>query len=191
LDKKVNEDSTYPIPEGFRKQVEKIPVYSYKIPDCAKPLLKEGQVIATEVMDAILFEALGTHFLEPLISFDVKYKVKPSITRTSKPPAEALSYMKKVEKKIDLVNNAPKGTAFAQMSAADKRREALEVKPKINLGLKLQVMKQDLKNRPHYQEVAEVFEEIIQASLLGLTELPPRLNRAPGQVKNEAKELKA
>jgi hypothetical protein len=47
------------------------------------------------------------------------------------------------------------------MSAADKRREALEVKPKISLALKLQVTKQDLKNRPHFQEVAEVFEEII------------------------------
>jgi len=65
------------------------------------------------------------------------------------------------------------------------------VKPKINLALKLQVTKQDLKNRPHYQEVAEVFEEMLQACEKGLDVLPPRLNRAPGQVHNEAKELKA
>jgi hypothetical protein len=76
------------------------------------------------------------------------------------------------------------------MSAADKRREALEVKPKINLALKLQVTKQDLKTRPHYQEVAEFFEELLCAAEKGLDVLPPRLNRAPGQVHNEAKELK-
>ena len=51
--------------------------------------------------------------------------------------------------------------------------------------------KQDLKNRPHYQEVAEVFEEIIQATEKGLFYLPNRLNRAPGQVNNEAKAQRA
>jgi hypothetical protein len=43
-------------------------------------------------------------------------------------------------------------------------------------------MKQDLKTRPHWQEVAEVFEEMIAATEKGLDHLPPRLNRAPGQV---------
>jgi hypothetical protein len=32
--------------------------------------MKEGQIIATEVMDDILFEAIGIHFLEPLVSFE-------------------------------------------------------------------------------------------------------------------------
>jgi hypothetical protein len=49
------------------------------------------------------------------------------------------------------------------MSASEKRREAMEIKPKINLALKLQVTKQDLRDRPLYQEVAEVFEEMLQA----------------------------
>jgi hypothetical protein len=80
---------------------------------------------------------------------------------------------------------------MAGLSAAEKRKLDLEVKPKINLALKLQVTKQDLKTRPHYQEVAEVFEEMLQACEKGITYLPPRLNRAPGQVHNEAKELKA
>jgi len=52
------------------------------------------------------------------------------------------------------------------------------------------VTKKDLKARPHYQEVAEVFEEMLQATEKGLEELPARLNRAPGQVQNEAKNLK-
>jgi len=44
-----------------------------------------------------------------------------------------------------------------------------------------------LKNRPHYQEVAEVFEEMLQAAEKGLDHLPERLNRAPGQRPNEIK----
>ena len=41
-----------------------------------------------------------------------------------------------------------------------KRKEAFEMKPKVSLGLKLLVMKQDLKSRHQYQEVAEVVEEL-------------------------------
>lgn len=76
------------------------------------------------------------------------------------------------------------------MSAQEKRREALEIKPKLSLALKLQVTKQDLANRPHYQEVAEVFEEMLQAACKGLTHLPPRVNRLPGQLQNEARRLR-
>lgn len=49
-------------------------------------------------MDEILFKALGVHFLEPLVHFEISYKVKPAINKVKKPQAEALGYMKKVEK---------------------------------------------------------------------------------------------
>lgn len=138
-------------------------------------------------MDDVLFGALDIHFLEPQVDFDYKIKVKPTIAKQVKHhPAEALNYMKKADKNME-DKEAKKGSAFATMSAADKKRDALEVKPKINLALKMQVTKQDLKNRPHYQEVAEVFEEMLQAVEKGLDQMPPRLNRAPGQVHNEAK----
>ena len=65
------------------------------------------------------------------------------------------------------------------------------MKPKLQLAQKLQVMKQDLKTRPHWQEVAEVFEEILAATEKGMSKLPDRLNRLPGQVPNEAKISKA
>jgi hypothetical protein len=41
--------------------------------------------------------------------------------------------MRNVEKKI----SQNKVTAFATMSASEKRKDALEIKPKINLTLKL------------------------------------------------------
>ena len=86
-------------------------------------------------MDELLFKAFGVHFLEPLVHFEIQYKVKPAITKVKKPPAEALGYMKKIEKKVDEVKS--RGTNFATMSAADKRKVDLEIVPKINLALKL------------------------------------------------------
>ena len=184
LDKKLAVDPSYPVPEGFRKQIEKVPLYKYSLPECAAAVLSESQIVVTEVFDDILNEILGIHFLEPQVSFEIKTRIKPAIAKAKKKDdkAEALGYMKKAEKKQLDQEEAlqKKGTAFAMMSAADKRKEQLEVKPKINLALKLQVTKQDLKNRPHFQEVAEAFEEILQAAEKGLAELPPRLNRAPG-----------
>ena len=53
------------MPEGFSKVIERMPIYSYKIPECAVKFLPESKVMATEVMDDILFEILGIHFLEP------------------------------------------------------------------------------------------------------------------------------
>ena len=81
LDKKLNEDPTYPVPEGFRKQIEKVPKYTYLVPDCIASHMKTSQKISTELMDDILFEAIGIHFLEPLVSFETKYKVKPAIAK--------------------------------------------------------------------------------------------------------------
>jgi hypothetical protein len=45
--------------------------------------------------------------------------------------------MKKIEKKVE----QNKLNAFATMTASEKRKDALEIKPKINLTLKLEVTK--------------------------------------------------
>lgn len=142
LDKKLQADPSYPVPEGFRKVTEKVPIYEYRLPDCAASMLSESQVIATQVVDELLFGALGIHFLEPQVQFELKVKVKPTIAKAKKQgnPAESLSYMKKADKNIEEAQTK-KTTAFALMSAADKRKEALEVKPKLNLALKMQVTK--------------------------------------------------
>jgi len=47
------------------------------------------------------------------------------------------------------------------MTAAEKRREQMEIKPKLNLDLKLEVASYPLKERPHVQETAEVLEEML------------------------------
>ena len=77
---------------------------------------------------------------------------------------------------------------YASMSALEKLKLAQEVKPELPVELRLEVAKAPLKERPHVQEVAEVLEELLKATERGLSALPARLNRAPGQIFNEAKK---
>lgn len=65
LDEKLKFDPDAKIPEGFKKKVEKVPVYEFRIPDFIRQHQDESQIIAIETMDEILYDAFGTHFLEP------------------------------------------------------------------------------------------------------------------------------
>lgn len=104
LEKKVIEDPNYPVPEGYRKVVEKIPIYTYKLPECVKQLMKDSTIVVTELLDEVLAKALKIHFLEPKVSFEQKLKIMPSISKKVQ-KAEALGYMKKVEKKVNAESN--------------------------------------------------------------------------------------
>lgn len=94
--------------------------------------------------------------------------------------------MKKVEKSARPSQNTL--NPYASLSALDKLKLQQEVKPELNITLKLEVARAPIKERALFQDVAEVLEEVLQASEKGLKKLPPRLNRAPGQVWNEAKQ---
>ena len=59
------------------------------------------------------------------------------------------------------------------------------------MTLKLEVARAPVKDRSHVQDVAEVLEEILTAADKGLNVLPPRLNRLPGQIWNDAKQKTA
>lgn len=129
-------------------------------------------------------ELFGIHILEPLVTFEERLKVRPTVKNAVKPQAEALNYMKKVEKKTraqDTLN------PYTSLSTLEKQKLNSEIKPTLNVALKLEVAQYPLKERPQVQEVAEVLEEILQAAEKGLDYLPPRANRAPGQIFNEAK----
>lgn len=127
--------------------------------------------------------------MEPVVRFEERLKVKPQVkAASSRDPgasqAEALNYMKKVpERRRDSSLNP-----YASMSALEKLKLAQEVKPELPVELRLEVAKAPLKERPHVQEVAEVLEELLKATERGLSALPARLNRAPGQIFNEAKK---
>lgn len=93
--------------------------------------------MATESLDSLMNEIFGFHFLEPLVSFDEKLKVRPKIKNQFKPQAEALNYMKKVEKKIKPLELQLNDKA--KLGVGEKRKIDMEVKPVLNLALKLEV----------------------------------------------------
>jgi len=39
--------------------------------------------VALEILDSILSDKLGIHFLEPMVKFEERYKVKPQIKLAS------------------------------------------------------------------------------------------------------------
>jgi 3-hydroxymyristoyl/3-hydroxydecanoyl-(acyl carrier protein) dehydratase len=73
--------------------------------------------------------------------------------------AEALSYMKKVEKRVKPIENSL--NPYASLNALDKLKFQQEVRPELNITLKLEVAKAPIKDRAFIQDVAEVFEEIL------------------------------
>jgi hypothetical protein len=177
------------------KQLERTPIYDYVIPSKIRAQVKESKAIVYELLDQILSEKLGIHLLEPMVRFEERYKVKPQIkmmTAKGEPgstqQAEALSYMNKVEKRAKPAENTL--NPYASLNALEKLKLQQEVRPELNITLKLEVARAPIKERPLIQDVAEVLEELLQASEKGLKKLPPRANRAPGQVWNEAKQKK-
>ena len=85
LNDKLAEDPEYPIPEGYSKQVEKTPIYEYVLSEDVREQLPESKVVSIEIMDELLNEIFGIHFLEPLVSFHEKLKVRPIVKNLFKP----------------------------------------------------------------------------------------------------------
>lgn len=79
LNEKVNQDPSYPIPEGYFKQTEKTPIYEYRVPDSVVEMVDESQVMAIETLDDLLNSLFNIHILEPLVTFEERIKVKQMI----------------------------------------------------------------------------------------------------------------
>lgn len=100
----------------------------------------EAKQIVVLMLDDLLFENLDIHFLEPQVQFISKTKIKPTFAKHMKPEqAEALNYMRKVDR--TKTAGASPNLRITQKTAVEKRLDAIEIKPKINLALKLQVTK--------------------------------------------------
>ena len=52
------------LPDGYKKVMERKIVDVYEVPR-AVHFIKESQICAVELLDQILYNAVGTHFLEP------------------------------------------------------------------------------------------------------------------------------
>jgi hypothetical protein len=77
LNKKLAEDPNYPVPEGFTKKKEKTLVYTYGAPEYFN--LGEARTEALEILDELINEKFGFHFLEPICTFEERSKIRPVI----------------------------------------------------------------------------------------------------------------
>lgn len=67
LNKKLESDPDYPVPEGFTKWKEKTISYNYGVPDYLD--LSEAHNVAFEIIDELFMKNFNFHFLEPMCSF--------------------------------------------------------------------------------------------------------------------------
>ena len=79
LNKKLEENPEYPVPEGFSKVVEKDLVYRYEVPEFLP--MPENQRFCVEFLDELVHEIIGVHFLEPLVTYEESTKVRPRIRK--------------------------------------------------------------------------------------------------------------
>ena len=79
LNKKIQEDPNYPLPEGFKKAKEKQLHHNYEVPSFIP--MSEAQRLSLEMLDDLIFSKFQFHFLEPIVKTDEIIKVKPIIRR--------------------------------------------------------------------------------------------------------------
>ena len=66
LNAKVSSEPDYPVPEGFVKIKEKVPVYRYEIPEAMRPVIGEARSTAIEIVDDLLSKLYNVHVIEPI-----------------------------------------------------------------------------------------------------------------------------
>ena len=177
LNFRILENPHYPLPDGYYKVQEKEMKMYYELPEYYD--ISESQKICTELIDEWLFYAFGFHFLEPIARFETVTKVKPSFKKLSKPLPSTI----KPRHNPKLLDINPLMIESKSPKRHTKSRKR-EVKPKLSLPLKLLVAQTPFEERAYVNEVAEVLEEILQASENGLHRLPPRDETRVGHIMN-------
>lgn len=75
LNRRIDKDPLYKLPEGFIKVTEKEIENKHVIPDYFP--IKESKRIAVETLDGLLFNVFGFHLLEPMSELKEKVRARP------------------------------------------------------------------------------------------------------------------
>lgn len=76
---KLEKDPNFPIPEGYIKTKEKTPVYTYNLPAKCEDILGNGAFLATQILDELVSDLFGIHFIEPTVTYVDKFKLRKAI----------------------------------------------------------------------------------------------------------------
>lgn len=183
LNNKIKEDPNYPIPEDYKKVTEKEVIYDYKLPSYIP--VKEEKRISIELLDEIIFEKLGFHYLEPSVSYKEIVKVKPVIRKQFDNGTDGRKtprYLQSLEKRVK-----PKElTDKAKMSAYQKMRDEKHRPPKLGEVLALEVASFPRETRSDAKLIAECLESVLQAVEKGYKKLPNKEKYGPIGISNPA-----
>lgn len=84
LNKRIKQGQHPPIPEGYVKIKEKMPVYDYKVPEEYHQVEKGTEkAICISVIDQMLSDAFGIHILEPTVTFKEVELIRPNLTKAA------------------------------------------------------------------------------------------------------------
>ena len=99
LNKKIQEDLSYPLPEGFKRAKEKQLHHNYKVPSFIK--MSGAQSLSLEILDDLILSQFQFHFLEPIVILKEILKVKPIIKRVFSFPKQAVPrYLETLEGRV-------------------------------------------------------------------------------------------
>jgi hypothetical protein len=79
VNEKLQTDPNYPVPEGYLKIKEKTAVYQYTLPPQCEDILGNGAFHATQILDELVNELFGIHFIEPTVTYVETLKLKKAI----------------------------------------------------------------------------------------------------------------
>jgi len=147
LTKKVNDDPEFIIPEGYKKVTEKDVTISYSL-QCIPA--NENAKICAELLDSIIFDEFSIHFIEPVVHFENKIKIRPIISKPK--PSEKHK------------NEIPPPSSLK----TDKKLT-------LPVGMKLIVAQLPIELRDTGAEVAGVVDDVLKAVAEGRSSIPGAL----------------
>ena len=175
LQKTIEENPDYPLPAGYIKVTTKSEVTEYRIPPNLLPFVGRAHVLVVPLIDDLLSELFGIHYLEPFLSVKEEIRVKPVM----KKPKKVLGNKDCGHIIERLVPFGPRGQVRTGFTSPHAN---VLLSPK----LELEVAKRDPLDRPYFAEVAQTVELLIQAVERGSKDI---YDAKPEKIINQALQL--
>jgi hypothetical protein len=177
LNELLKSDADVQMPENYVRVVEKDIAVEFAVPSWASQSESTNSVL--EVLDDILFKAIGTHLLEPRVVITQSYKARGHVAKKPEVPLPPIH-----ERPASLLKRRFKENAES-VTLTLKQRIVQDVK--INSTLKLLVAQAPNEDRSDVAVVAEVLEGVLLSVSLGLNRV---INRNKAMTKEtSAKQL--
>ena len=172
LNKEVNKNPKFPIPDSFMLSKQKVIDYEFKLRDDFK--IKSSYKLCYELLNDLVSSSLGFDFLEPLPKISEVYFVKPRIFFKDT-LSKKLSDQSKILFTIDgsqLVSSSMslKNKIKEPKFISDAEKKMMFAKPLVELStnMKFHVANYDMKDKAIAKDCAYVLEELLQKAAEGM-----------------------